>query len=234
MRGLGTLISAVVAAGLVPGSVAATPLAEAPGSDRPVVVRSTCQLQGHVVVRKHDRRGHTHVTVDGYGVADRRWTGEYWVEVGVDDTNDEYLRFRSRDGRFRQEFDVDGTGTSASLDLERGRPHACFAGYDEKPPYTVLSGTGMRVLVRHRDVEHVGVRGSVDCRIGTAWRATVRVELGDRSTRFESRDRRCHRGWIEFGGDTGLDAGTVGSPTGVTLVARGAGGQVRRAQFHAR
>lgn len=187
-----------------------------------------------MVVHQRERDDRTHVTVDGYGVADRRWTGEYWVEVGVDDTNDEYLRFRSRDGRFRQEFDVDGTGTSASLDLERGRPHACFAGYDEKPRYTVLSGTGMRVLVRHRDVEHVGVRGSVDCRIGTAWRATVSVAFGDRSTKFESRERRCRRGWIEFGGGTGPDAGTVDRPTTIGLVAHEASGQVRRAEFRTR
>jgi len=229
MRWLGTLLSAVVTAGFLPGSVAAAPM-----TDGPVVVRSTCQQQGRVVVHQHDRGDHTHVTVDGYDVADRRWTGEYWVEVGVDDTNDEYLRFRSRDGRFRQEFDVDGTGTSASLDLERGRPHACFAGYDEKARYTVLGGTGMRVLVRPRGVEQVGVRGSVDCRIGTEWRVTVTVGFGDRSTRFESRERRCRRGWIDFAGDTGLDAGAVDRPTAIDLIAHGPGDQVRRAEFRAR
>ncbi|GAA4376505.1 hypothetical protein [Nocardioides caricicola] len=169
--------------------------------------------------------------VDGFGVADRRWSGEYWLEVGVDDTNDEYLRFRSRDGRFHQAFDVAGTGTAASLDLERRRPYACFAGYDEKPRYTVLSGTGMRVLVRHRDDEPVGVRGSVDCRVGTAWRVTVRVELGGRESRFESRERRCRRGWTEFGGTTGLDAASAARPARIVLVAHEVGGQVRRAEF---
>lgn len=187
-----------------------------------------------MVVRTHDRGAHTHVTVDGSGVADRRWTGEYWLEVGVDDTNDEYLRFRSSDGRFRQVFDVEGTGTAARLDLERGRPHACSAGYDQKGRYTVLSGTGMRVLVRHRGVDQIGLRGSVDCRIGTAWRATVTVDFGDRSTEFESRERRCRRGWIEFGGATGVRAEAVDRPTAITLVAHGSGGQVRRAEFRTR
>lgn len=228
MGWVGALLAAVVTAGVLPGPVAA-----APAADGPVVVRSTCQAQGRVVVRTHDRGDHTHVTVDGVGVADRPWTGEYWLEVGVDDTQDEYLRFRSRDGRFHQEFDVGGTGTSASLDLERGRPQACFAGYDEKRRYTVLSGTGMRVLVRHRDVEQVGVRGSVDCRVGSVWRVTVRVEFADRDARFDSVPRHCRRGWTEFGGSTRLDAAEAGRPTAISLVAQGAGGQVRRAYFRA-
>ncbi|WP_243056604.1 hypothetical protein [Nocardioides sp. SR21] len=229
MTWLGTAVAVAVTAVVPPGPVTA-----APAADGSVVVRSTCQELGRVVVRKHDRGGHTHVSVDGIGVADRRWTGEYWLEVGVDDTNDEYLRFRSRDGRFHQEFDVDGTGTSASLDLERGRPQACFAGYDEKGRYTVLSGTDMRVLVRHRDVEQVGIRGSVDCRIGSAWRVTVRVEFGDRDTRFESVRRTCRRGWTEFGGSTGLAATQVDRPTAISLVAHGFGGQVRRAELRVR
>jgi hypothetical protein len=235
MRWFGTrsalVATAVTVAGLAPGAGAAVP--DDPPA-RTIVSRATCADEGRVVVRKTDRGDHTHVTVDGYGVPDRRWTGEYWVEVGVDDTNDVWLEFRSRDGRFHQEFDVDGTGTSASLDLLRGKPQACFAAYTDNARYTVAHSTGQRVLVRHGGQEQVGLRGSLDCRVGTRWRIEVTVEFADQAVGFETAPRRCRRGWIEFGAKTEIDTADVERPVAITLVGRGPRGELRRAEYRPR
>ena len=225
------LATAATVAGLAPGAVAAGPAAP---DDRTIVVRANCESKGRVVVRKVDRGDHTHVTVDGYGVPNRRWEGEYRLEVGVDDTKDVWLEFRSRNHRFHQEFDVGGHGTSGSLDLERGKPQACFAAYDEKARYTVANGTGLRTIVRHRGVEHVTIRGSLDCRIGSEWAIEVSVEFASEGTGFASSPRTCGRGWIEFGEVTDIDSASVDRPVAITLVARSSAGKVHRVAYRPR
>jgi hypothetical protein len=229
------LAVATLVAALLPASASMAGTA-GPGVPEPrtVTVVATCTGPGRVVVQQTAGVDETHVVIDGYGLPDRRWTGYYELEVGVDDTNDVQLRLRSVDGRFHRELDVPGTGEAGILDLRRGKPQACHAAFDEDTPLTIASGTRMNGLVRNaRAAGRLQAVSFVDCRVGTRWRIEGTVTFVDQVADFRQRPRTCRRGWLYFRSDVDLTVPATGAPVALTVVAHGSEGQRRRAAYRA-
>lgn len=223
-----TLVAALLPAGVgAAGTGAPEP--------RTVTVSASCAGPGRVVVQQTAGVGETHVVIDGYGLPDRRWTGYYELEVGVDDTNGVRLHLRSVGGRFHRELDVPGTGEAAVLDLRRGQPQACHAAFDEDTPLTIANATGLSGLIRNaRGAGRLQAVTFLDCRIGTRWRVEGTVTFADQVVDYQHGPRTCRdHPWLEFRTDLDPSMPTTGAPIALTVVAHVSVGQRLRAVYRA-
>lgn len=201
---------------------------------RTVTVRADCVPGGVVTLSQVAGADSTHVTIEGRHVSDGRWRGEYLLEVGEDDTNDVRIDVQADDGTFRHEFDVPGTGQAAILDLSRGRGRDCFASFDEDTPATIAGGRYVDVLARHPGPRRLVARAGLDCGAGTRWRATLAVELTDRTVTLRATPVRCRAGRAQFSWRRDLAApGNPDAPVGLRLLLRGPGGQTRSVAYAA-